>query len=350
LAVACAGIASPRGWASPTLADQLLLVAHRDELFALERDTFRPVWAFPSNGDIDVFALYGTPALLSDAAYVPTYDGTVYALDLQTGEPLWPEPFDAHSPIIGGIEAGDGALYFGADDGKVYALEAGTGDPIWPLPFEAKEAIWATPTLSGNKLYVTSLDGNLYALDPATGLELWRYETAAGIGSPAVVDETRRLVYVGGFDSRLRAIDTETHEQRWSVRADNWFWTRPLVTSDAIYIGSLDRKVYAIDPQSGDLLWPPFPVDDALRAAPVLAGDTLIVIDKDGKVYGIDSAGGTALRTEPLALDDHVLADPLLARNEASGEDEVIVVTSDGDVVVIDPVRIGVVDRVRVSD
>jgi len=89
---ACARIASPEGWASPVLGDGLLLAAHDDKLFALEAETLEPRWAFPSpeqRKDIKPIALYGTPAIGENTVFVPTYDGTLYALNAESGEVRW---------------------------------------------------------------------------------------------------------------------------------------------------------------------------------------------------------------------------------------------------------------------
>ena len=349
-ATACTGVASPEGWASPVASDDLIFAAHEDDLFALESGSLAEQWAFPSDEiDVDVDALYGTPAMLGDTLFVPTYEGTLYAIDASSfGQLLW--RFETDGPLIGGVVVAEGAIYFGSDDGNVYALDPETGRSIWRAPFETGDGVWSTPALEGDVVYVTSLDGDLYALDAATGVELWSFGTGAGIASPPVVNTEAGLVYVGGFDGRLRAIDTETHEERWSLKADNWFWTRPLLADDVLFAGNLDGNVYAVDALTGDLVWPRFPTEGPVRAAPVIAGGTLVVVDRDGNVYGIDPSDGIARVAFPLALESDVLADPLvLALADVNEGDEVVVlVTTDGDVVQIDAAtltRVGAASR-----
>ncbi len=355
VASACTNIASPEGWASPTLSDGLLLAAHRDQLLALEPDTLKALWAFPSDGnddDLDLVALYGTPAVMDDTVFVPAHDGTLYALDAASAALRW-APFETDGPLIGGVTVSQDTVYFGSSDGNIYALDAASGEPRW-MPFETGEAVWSTPTVAGDTLYVTSLDGRLYALDAATGAERWSFRTGAGIASPPVVDEEAGLVYVGGFDSRLRAIDLETHEERWSLQADNWFWTRPLVADGAVYAGSLDSRVYAVDALTGDSRWSePFSTEAPIRAAPVIAGDVLIIIDRDGNVYGINRDDGSLAVAMPLALESGVLADPLLmisvdSEGNAGGK-EVLVVTTEGELVRIDASTLRVLDRMKLT-
>lgn len=351
LAGACTDVASPEGWASPVQSDDdLLLLAHRDELFALTGDMLAPRRFFPplgDNDDLDPVALYGTPAVTDDAVFVPTYDGILYALDAETSDVDW--LFDTEEPLIGGVVASLNTVYFGSTDGNVYALDAASGALRWE-PFETGEAVWSTPALAGGTLYVTSLDGRLYAIDPATGIERWSFSTDAGIASPPVVDEEAGLVYVGGLDSHLRAIDIETHEERWALKVDNWFWTRPLVVEGIVYAGSLDGNVYAIEAESGDPHWPePFSAEAPVRSAPVMAGGLLIIIDRDGNVYGIDPSDGSSAVGGPLALGSDVLVDPVVRIGSTSDGDadaaEVVIVTTEGELIRIDSATLQPIGR-----
>lgn len=296
---------------------------------------------FPADGekDIDAVALYGTPAVTSDAVFVPTYDGSLYALDLETGAVLWSHETDG--PLIGGVVVSDGTVYFGSSDGNVYALDAASGDRLWE-PFETGDEVWSKPAVYDGTLYATSLDGRLYALDAASGAERWSFKTDAGIASPPVVDEETGFVYVGGFDARLRAIDSESGEERWSVRADNWFWTEPLVVDGVVYAGSLDGNVYAVDAASGGDAWPErFSANGAIRSAAVMADELLVLVDKDGEVYSIDrETGSSAVADETLELESGVSTDPLVVTktegDAPEGKEEVVVVTTGGDLVRVD--------------
>jgi outer membrane protein assembly factor BamB len=344
LAGACSRIAGPKGWASPVESGDTLLVAHRDELFAFDAGTLEARWRFPLSGDegdnINPLALYGTPALTDDAIYVPAYDGTLYALEPETGKVRW--SFDTDGQLIGGVTVSENGIFFGSSNGKVYALNL-EGSEMWAKPFKTGEPVESTPTLDGGTLYVTSLDSKLYALDPSTGEERWSFKTAAGVASQPVVNQATGLVYVGGFDSRLRAIDIQSHQERWSVEAKNWFWTTPLAANGVIYAGSLDHNVYAVDAATGEYHWDkPFAAGAEVHSAPVLVDGRLIIINRDGEVYGIDPDDGST-QGDPLALNSHVLVDPLVVQG-ADGA-EVLVVTDGGELVRIDPSTLTVIGQ-----
>lgn len=346
-AAACAGVASPKGWAGPVVTDGMLLAAHRDELFAFDAETLQPQWQFPDSGDIDdgdVEALYGTPAVADGRVFVPTYDGKLFALDLESGAPLWPQPFEADGPLIGGVAVDGGTVYFGSSDAKVYAVDVETGEMRWPA-FKTDREIWSTPVVANGNLYVTSLDSRLYVLDAATGEELWSFKTSAGVAAAPVLDEAGGRVLVGGFDARLRSVDLQTQEQVWSVRADNWFWSRPLLNAGVVFAASLDKKVYAVSAATSEEEWgEPFRAGAEIQAGPVVAGETLFVADRDGMLYALDPASGAEAQP-PVDVDGDVLAD--LAVMEYQGAEVVVVVTTGGDVVLIDAETLQEVRRIE---
>lgn len=358
ISVGCRSLAKPQGWASPVLVPagdgtSMLLVSHKDRLYSFDGATLEVHWAFPTGQEtekIEVVALYGEPAVADGTVFVPGYDDHLYAIDAENGALRRNWPFPTGDVLVGGVTAGEDRVYFGSSDGNVYAVNF-DGTQAWA--FKTGKAIWSTPVLSKGKLYVTSLDGNLYALDAQSGDELWQYKTGAGIAGPPVVDESLGLVYVGGFDNKLRGIDVETHKERWEIKAENWFWTRPLVANGVIYAGSLDGRVYAVDAATGDPAWPaPFETLAEIHSAPVLVGDVVMIIDRDGNVYGISADDGTGAFQKPLALDEDVLTDPLVRPASGEGSDpqvEVIVVTKAGSLIVIDPVKLRVVERKPLS-
>jgi serine/threonine-protein kinase len=129
------------------------------------------------------------------------------------------------------------------------------------------------------------------------------------------------------------------------VSAHNWFWTRPLAQDGVVYAGSLDSEVFAVDSATGESRWAAaFKTEAPVRAAPVIAGGGLIAVDRDGTVYKIDQESGAALG-DALDLEADVLADPLVLVG-AEGE-VLLLVTTDGELVRIDPDAMRVIDRKR---
>ncbi|MEN3973700.1 PQQ-binding-like beta-propeller repeat protein [Emcibacter sp. SYSU 3D8] len=140
------------------------------------------------------------PTLAGGAIFVGSHDGTVFALDRETGCTRW--QFHASAEVRTGIvvspwEAGDTTarplVYFGDLIGNVYAVDAVTGMRIWKTRADphASATITAAPVLHGEALYVavSSLEegrssnptyecctfrGSLIAYDARTGKRQWQ--------------------------------------------------------------------------------------------------------------------------------------------------------------------------------
>lgn len=221
-------------------------------------------------------------AMAGGAIFVGSHDGTVFALDRDTGCARW--TFHAGAEVRTGIvvapwKAGDvkadPLLYFGDLIGNVYAVKAKTGELAWKIkPDEHPNVtITAAPSLHEGTLYVSvsSLEvaavtnpdhpcctfrGSVVAVDAQTGKTKWQSytidEPAAVTGKTArgndrfgpsgapiwntpAIDEKRGQLYVGtgenysspatGTSDSIIAFDLATGKKNWVFQAtpnDAW--------------------------------------------------------------------------------------------------------------------------------
>ena len=75
-------------------------------------------WAFET-GD----SVWSSPVVADGRAYVGSYDGNLYAVDVDTGEEVW--RFETDDRIDGTPAVVDGVVYVGSGNGTLYALDAG---------------------------------------------------------------------------------------------------------------------------------------------------------------------------------------------------------------------------------
>ncbi|MFQ6019828.1 MAG: PQQ-binding-like beta-propeller repeat protein [Dehalococcoidia bacterium] len=345
-AVACATIANPSGWSGPQAVGDLILVSDEGTLKAIqvEDDSFREKWRFPDpnrpeDEDIDPEGIYGTPVAAAGVVYFGAYDDNVYALDLEDGELVWDEPFATDGPVIGGVALNGrdeevDTVFAGSDDGNLYAIDARSGRE--KDRFDAGDSIWAPPLFDQGIVYVATLGDKLFALDAKTLDEIWDkpFEAEAGlVSTPVLADEETLLV--GGLDRQLYAVDAGSGREKWSFKADNWFWTQPLVDGGVVYAGSLDKKLYALDLASGDPVSKfEFEAESPIRAAPIILDGVLVVADRSGNLYGRDPATGDLVwgdEENPPSLDADVLGHPIQLA------ERVLFSTQDGDLFLIDP-------------
>jgi outer membrane protein assembly factor BamB len=267
------------------------------------------------------------PAVAGDTVYAPCDDGTLYALDANTGEVRWTfqgEPFWEIAV------AGDLA-YVLAGPGTLYAVDIATGQELWR--YDAKE-LATSPAVADGLVVAGTPNGQLVGIDAATGEERWRYQvtTGGGVRPPALLDG---VAYVGSETGDFTAIDSESGELIWTVdtgenatgtatvadgiayigtAADDrtgslaayvaatgqLLWRRddpmhtPSISAGAGYSGSADGTVYAFDTATGDERWR-IQVGGVARPLAV-AGDILYIpSDGDRTVYAVDTATGAEL-------------------------------------------------------
>lgn len=277
----------------------------RDNVSQLE---LQWVFAFP-----DAVRARSHPVAAGGAIFVGSQDGSVYALNRDTGCVIW--RYKARGEVRSGIvitpwdandKNADPLLYFGDYLGNVYGVHAFTGEEAWQVtPDHHQNAtLTASPALHDGKLYVSvsSLEvvaaaesdyacctfrGSVVALDALTGEQLWKTYTipeepkpfkknARGVmqkgpsGAPVwntpTIDIKRNSLYVG------------TGENYSSPASD---------TSDAII---------AMDLTDGHIKWHfQATKGDAWNSACVLP-DTTNCPEEDGPDF--DFGGNTLLGTD----------------------------------------------------
>ena len=109
-------------------------------------------WAF---GFPNAITAYGQPTVSGGRIYVGSNDGTVYALDAQSGCIYW--MYQAKAMVRDAVVIGPEArAYFGDLESYFYALDANTGKLIWQkkLDNQAFTRITGTAKLYDGVLYV----------------------------------------------------------------------------------------------------------------------------------------------------------------------------------------------------
>jgi serine/threonine-protein kinase len=290
------------------------------------------VWTFPpDDDDRDYHAFYATPIIDRDATpprvIVASHSGHIVSLDLETGRPTagWPAEVHVGSKVVATPVLDGDTLYVANSAGEVRAVDLATGIVGAPI-VDATDRIWGAPALADGTLYVGSLDGELRAVG-TDGTERWAEEVGAIAGDVSVEGGT---VYAGTLDSHLVALDAATGDERWSFKGADWFWARPLITSDTIYAPTTLGTVYAIDRASGTEKWESAPTSAEVHATPVLVDGVLLIADRDGGIHGLDPNNGTELWSQQQP-GERFFADPLVI------ESAVFYLSKDGTLVRVRP-------------
>lgn len=210
--------------------------------------------------------------------------------------------FETGDSIWGSPAVTDGSLFIGSTDGTLYALDAETGDDLWS--FHTGRWIEGTPACTEETVFVGSFDRHVYALDSETGDIIWEVETPALVrSSPAVVDGT---VYVGvGCQSLacaqfaedlpesgwVYAIDAESGDIDWTVEIGEEVLSSPAVANGTVYIGASDDTLYAIDTGTAEIDWT-FDAAADIWSTPAVAFGSVYFADWSATVYGVEADSG----------------------------------------------------------
>jgi len=233
-------------------------------------------WAFGFPGATTAFA---QPTVEGGSLFVGSADGTVYALDAQTGCVHW--TFSAGEGVRTAILISeDGkAAYFGDLHGFVYSVNAASGELIWKNHVDEHPfaAITGTPKLAGGRLYVPvsggdeavsasnpkfeccTFRGSIVALDAATGKQIWKTYTIAeaarqtgqnaggtkvfgpsgvSLWSSPTIDMEKKVIYAGtGVNYTNPATAGSDAIVAFDMETGRILWSRQITTSDVYNFG-----------------------------------------------------------------------------------------------------------------
>jgi polyvinyl alcohol dehydrogenase (cytochrome) len=274
------------------------------------------------------------PAVAYGAVYVGSQDGTVYALDEETGCIRWTFRASAEvrtaviveSPAAAGRHPGAPLVYFGDLLARVYAVDAFSGTLRWSYKADdhPNATITGAPSLHEGTLYVpvSSLEvtsaadpayecctfrGAVLALDALTGASRWKAYTIptpprevgrtrvgtrilAPSGAPVwnspAIDAQRGVLYVGtGENYSSPANDTSDALIAFRLQDGAMVWHAQKTAGDAWNVACMLPDNPNCPPENGP--------DVDFGASTILLrdarnGDLLLAGQKSGHVYGVD--------------------------------------------------------------
>ncbi|WP_165367674.1 PQQ-binding-like beta-propeller repeat protein [Phytoactinopolyspora endophytica] len=153
---------------SPVVDGGLVLLAcHGDRLVAVDPADGEARWSYQAPGPSrwPGRSTAATPAVSDGVVYAAFSDGSVTALTIETGEPLWHHHTDGailSSPAVSG-----GRLYVGSNDGHIRAIDRDDGRCTWSHNLGTWVA--SSPAATGNTVVAAAWDGAVYAFVSAEG-------------------------------------------------------------------------------------------------------------------------------------------------------------------------------------
>ena len=326
---------------------------------------FDQQWSFNTGSGYEANDNILTPAFEAGIGYTASVDGTITAVDIESGNIVWRTDLDSN--LSAGVGVGDGLLIVATGSGEVLALDQSNGSKVWSAKVNSE--VLATPAVAQGVVVVRVGDAIILGLDSATGNQLWDIEKSLsamsirGVSTPLI---NGRGAVIGLADGRLMALDIDTGDTLWetavgSPRGSNEIrrlsdidadpvllgtvlyvasyqsrvvamamgsprivWSKdistlktPGVDSDYLYISDEVGSLVALNRYSGEFVWEQDNLKGRGLSSPLAVGDKLLVGDYEGNLYHLDrrtghiqskqSVGGGAILLGPMRVGNHVV-------------------------------------------
>ncbi|NVO05183.1 MAG: outer membrane protein assembly factor BamB [Rhodoferax sp.] len=263
-------------------------------------------------------------------AYLASSNGTVAAIDTQTGTDVWRTALDM--PLSAGVGSDGRYAAVVSRANELVVLDAGR--VIWRQKLKALTL--TAPLVAGARVFALSTDRSVAAFDAASGQRLWQLQKTA---DPLVLGQSGLLTAVGdtllvGFGGRVAGLNPLTGATRWEtavvnargtneverlvdvvsgfsregnqlcVRAFQYavscidattgraLWSKPAngstgVSGDAstVYGSEGDGKLSAWSRKDGEKLWTLERYRFRVLTAPLVVGRSLILGDDSGNLH-----------------------------------------------------------------
>jgi outer membrane protein assembly factor BamB len=255
--------------------------------------------------------------------------GTVIALNASSGTVVWNRSLLV--PLRAAPTVADGHLLVVTADNQLYALNGETGQPLWRHTgfFEGAGLLGGpSPAVGDSVVVVPYSSAEVYALRLDNGRPLWndtvqrprRTQGLADIndidGMPVVDDG---LVYVASYGGQTAAIDLLRGIRAWDIALAST--EMPWLAGDFIYLLSTRGEVVCLLRDNGRIRWvsplprltnPDDPASEPISwSGPVLVGDRLLLTGSTGEALAMSPYNGEILGR--IELPGPVLLPPVAA-------------------------------------
>ncbi|MEJ2011046.1 MAG: PQQ-binding-like beta-propeller repeat protein [Anaerolineales bacterium] len=297
-------------WPGVTTDEENAYVAYGPFVRAVSLRTGEEQWHFPAEADRAV-SFYAPPAI-DDAGHIVVggYDKKVYSLspDGLSASILW--TFEgSQDRIIGGPLIADGTVYVPSADRRLYALDLETGDPVWTQPFEATHSLWSAPLINGKHVYVAALDHHIYALNPEDGAVEWSVDLGSAVSDTPTL--SGGLLLCGTFEGILYALDADSGSIAWTFEAGDAIWGNPAVTEGDAFFADVSGIAYSLSVTDGSMNWK-HDLPGPASATPAIVGENVYFAVETSTVVALTLANGDPAWPSSATLAGRLLADPIV--------------------------------------
>lgn len=245
--------------ADPLLDDGTIYVASLTGIVqARDLDDGEVSWTYNTGSSME-------SALVLDEGRLFFMDASevLYALDAETGKLLWrykrrlPEYFTIKGA---GIPVVDGdAVYCGFSDGTLAALQIDTGEPIWTSDLSNEETeftdVDTRPIVSGDYIYTSSYSGGVFAISRLDGVIQWQVPLE---GVTRMLKRGSTLILTSA-QGRVISLDLKRRQANWSFRFESHIPVEVADFGPYLFVSTTAGPMTILDRETGEMLgrWHP---------------------------------------------------------------------------------------------
>jgi len=300
------------GDATPVLSGNKIYVHTRqgdeETVICLDALTGKEIWksSYPSPAVTGPSASHpgprSTPTISGGKIVTLGAAGILSCYDASTGKLLWrkdnpeklvPQYFTGMSPLV---EDGLVIVHLGTrGNGTIYALDLNTGAEKWTVKGDPAYASPSIMRIDGKKHVIINTETSLIAVDLADGKLQWNIPTPLqqrfyNCVSPCLDGQK---MYITGQGTGMKAYVVEkkgnNYEPRelWSNTTTGAKWNTPVLKDGFLYGFTDTRKIYCINASTGETAW----LDQAVHS------DFATLVDCGQVFIGLPSTGNLLVFT-----------------------------------------------------
>ena len=264
-------------------------------------------WKLTTDGPIR-----SAPVVAGGVVYVAAGSGSLYAIDLVTGEEQWLVHASTSNLSTPDIVAG--AVLVGTADG-LRAFNAATGDLLRSVATDG--AVAGAPADADGVVVFATGGGTVVAVDSTTQAARWTADVGAPVYSSVAIGGG--IVVAGTNEGAIVALGLLDGTVRWKTDVgDAGRVGTPTIEGGRIFAstgldadGQPSHHIVVLDAGSGKILWRYASPRGAAVYTPAVAGGQAFVTSEDGTVVALDVATGTVTWTT--SVDSPVEIVPAIA-------------------------------------
>lgn len=185
------------GHAALGLAERRIIAAFGDGVVAaLDPGDGRVIWELDTSLDVpelDETQRYldvdTTPAIVDGVAYIASFSGGLYGIDVKTGTV---RQHESQIKSVTGVTTDGAVLIVTSAEQGVLCLELPSLGPLWR--WNVRQGAPGVPVIAAGQVFVPESQDGLIALDLTSGRERGRLHTAHGITTPASLADGQGFV------------------------------------------------------------------------------------------------------------------------------------------------------------